>query len=51
MTARHKLNAATLNGVLVTALVVGYLTESIVIGCIVAAVLLFGAYHQGHFRP
>lgn len=51
MTARHKLNAAVLNGALGVALVVGLLTQSLAAFLLVLAVLLIGALHSGELRP
>lgn len=51
MSARHKLNAAVLNGTLCIALVVGALTQSVVVFLVVLAVLLAGALHSGELRP
>ncbi len=51
MSARHKLNAAVLNGAIAAALVVGLLTQSVAVFLIVLAVLLVGALHSGELRP
>lgn len=51
MTARHKLNAAVLNGSLVVALIVGLATQSVAVFVLVLLVLLAGSLHSGELRP
>ena len=51
MSARHKLNAAVLNGALCVALLVGLMTQSAAVFLLVLAVLLIGALHNGELRP
>lgn len=51
MSARHKLNAAVLNGALCVALTAGLVTESVAVFLAVLAVLLVGALHSGELRP
>lgn len=51
MTARHKINAAVLNGALIIALLAGFATGSVVVFALVLALLLAGAYHSGDLRP
>lgn len=51
MTAKHKLNAAHINGALVIATVFGIASESFVVFLVVAAVLINGAMHDGSIRP
>ncbi len=50
MTAKHKLNSAFVNGALVTAAVLGVLSESWVVFLLVAAVLIAGNIMDGSIR-
>lgn len=50
MTARHKLNAAVVNGSLAIALLAGFFTGSVAVFLLVLVVLLVGAYHTGDLR-
>ena len=51
MTARHKLNAAVLNGALIIALLAGFATGSVAVFVLVLLALLIGAHHSGELRP
>lgn len=51
MTARHKINAAVLNGALGIALLAGFATGSVAVFLLALAVLLLGTYHSGELRP
>ena len=50
MTAKHKLNAANINGALLIAAVVGTLTESWIVFLIVAGLLISSGLHDGSIR-
>ena len=50
MTAKHKLNAAYLNGALLVAAVFGIASKSFVVFLLVASLLIGGAMHDGSIR-
>ena len=50
MTAKHKLNAANINGALLIAAVVGTLAESWIVFLIVAGLLISSGLHDGSIR-
>ena len=50
MTAKHKLNAAHVNGALAIAAVIGFASESFLVFLLVAALLLGGSMHDGSIR-
>ena len=50
MTAKHKLNAAYLNGSLVIAGALGLMTQSFTVFFVAAAVLIVSSYATGHIR-
>ena len=50
MGARHKLNSAALNGALIVAGLVAFVTQSWVAFCIAAVALLATAVHSGDIR-
>ena len=50
MTAKHKLNAANINGALLIAAVLGTLTESWIVFLIVAGLLISSGLHDGSIR-
>ena len=50
MTAKHKLNAANINGTLLIAAVFGIASEGFVVFLLVAALLLAGSLHDGSIR-
>ena len=50
MTAKHKLNAAHVNGALVTAAVFGIASGSFFVFLLVAALLVAGSMHDGSIR-
>ena len=51
MTARHKLNTASVNGALLIAGLVGFLSQSWLVFGIAAVILIAGAMHNGDVRP
>ena len=50
MSAKHKLNAAYLNGALLIAAVSGIAAESFIVFLLVAALLIVGSLHDGSIR-
>jgi hypothetical protein len=50
LTAKHKLNAAHVNGALITAAVFGIASESFIVFLLVAAMLIAGSLHNGSIR-
>lgn len=50
MTAKHKLNAAHINGTLLVAAVFGIASESFIVFLFVASLLIGGAMHDGSIR-
>ena len=50
MSAKHKLNAAHINGALLIAAVFGIASESFVVFLFVASLLIGGAMHDGSIR-
>ena len=50
LSAKHKLNAAYLNGALLIAAVSGIAAESFIVFLLVAALLIVGSLHDGSIR-
>ncbi len=50
MTAKHKLNAAHINGTLLVAAVFGIASESFIVFLLVGSLLISGALHDGSIR-
>ncbi len=50
LSAKHKLNAAHINGALLIAAVFGIASESFVVFLLVASLLIGGALHDGSIR-
>jgi hypothetical protein len=50
LTAKHKLNAAHVNGALAIAAVIGIASESFLVFLLVAALLIAGSMHDGSIR-
>lgn len=50
MSAKHKLNAAHINGTLLIATLFGIASESFIVFLLVASLLIAGAMHDGSIR-